>query len=290
MQQEIRSPAAAIAPDATPSLPRNVRLLGLASLLNDIAGEMIFPLIPTFLITCWERAPARWAPSRASPTPRPASSSSGPAGCRIGPANARCSSSGYRWPPSARPFIGLATMPWQVLVVRMHAIGSARASARRPRDALVADSTDPAMRGRAFGFTRAMDHLGAAIGPLLAFAFLGVWPGAIANAVSADRDSRPVGGAAGVVRAARAADRHSGGERVPLDAAPFDRDFRVYLVALVDLYAGQFQRRVSAGARRRVGRVEATCCRCCGARFHIVKSAGSLRGRPGGRPLGSAAA
>src|SRR6185369_7013771 len=32
-------------------------------------------------------------------------------------------------------------------------------------------------RGRAFGFTRAMDHLGAAIGPLVAFAFLWLWPG-----------------------------------------------------------------------------------------------------------------
>ncbi len=32
-------------------LPRNVKLLGAASLLNDIASEMIFPLMPQFLIT-----------------------------------------------------------------------------------------------------------------------------------------------------------------------------------------------------------------------------------------------
>ena len=32
------------------------------------------------------------------------------------------------------------------------------------------------MRGRAFGFHRAMDHLGAAIGPLLAAGFLLAWP------------------------------------------------------------------------------------------------------------------
>jgi hypothetical protein len=31
-------------------LPGNVKLLGLASLLNDIASEMIFPLMPAFLI------------------------------------------------------------------------------------------------------------------------------------------------------------------------------------------------------------------------------------------------
>ena len=33
------------------SLPRNVKLLGCASCLNDIASEMIFPLLPQFLIT-----------------------------------------------------------------------------------------------------------------------------------------------------------------------------------------------------------------------------------------------
>lgn len=45
-----------------------------------------------------------------------------------------------------------------------------------PRDALIADSTDPSVRGRAFGFHRAMDHLGAAVGPLLATCFLWWWP------------------------------------------------------------------------------------------------------------------
>ena len=38
-----------------------------------------------------------------------------------------------------------------------------------PRDALIADSTDPAFRGRAFGFHRAMDTSGAFIGVFVAF-------------------------------------------------------------------------------------------------------------------------
>jgi MFS family permease len=37
-----------------------------------------------------------------------------------------------------------------------------------PRDALVADVTPPAERGRAFGFHRAMDNAGAVIGPAIA--------------------------------------------------------------------------------------------------------------------------
>src|SRR5262245_30798805 len=44
------STAVAVAP-GRPSLPRNVKVSGLASLLNDIASEMIFPLLPNFLLT-----------------------------------------------------------------------------------------------------------------------------------------------------------------------------------------------------------------------------------------------
>ena len=35
--------------DSVRTLPHNVKILGLASLLNDIASEMIFPLLPSFL-------------------------------------------------------------------------------------------------------------------------------------------------------------------------------------------------------------------------------------------------
>ncbi len=41
-----------------------------------------------------------------------------------------------------------------------------------PRDAMIASSVDESMRGRAYGFERAMDHLGAIAGPLLAIVTL----------------------------------------------------------------------------------------------------------------------
>jgi MFS family permease len=47
-----------------------------------------------------------------------------------------------------------------------------------PRDALIADSVEPRHLGRAFGFHRGLDTLGAAIGPLVAFAMLRAFPGA----------------------------------------------------------------------------------------------------------------
>src|SRR5260221_11660350 len=41
-----------------------------------------------------------------------------------------------------------------------------------PRDALIAESTPAAIRGRAFGLHRTMDTTGAVLGPLLGFWFL----------------------------------------------------------------------------------------------------------------------
>jgi MFS family permease len=103
-----------------------------------------------------------------------------------------------------------------------------------PRDALIAEATDENSRGRAFGFHRAMDHLGAAIGPLLAFGFLWLWPNqlrllfllAIVPAIPiliivlfGVREDR---------RAAPPATK----EGLKLSLKPFDSRFQLYLVAL----------------------------------------------------------
>jgi MFS family permease len=46
-----------------------------------------------------------------------------------------------------------------------------------PRDALIADASDPAILGRSFGVHRSLDTVGAALGPLVAFALLLAVPG-----------------------------------------------------------------------------------------------------------------
>src|SRR5262249_36326266 len=83
---------------------------------------------------------------------------------------------GYSLAALARPPLGVGVAPWQLfgLPVAGRLGKGVRPS---PRDALVAASTAPAIRGRAFGFHRAMDHLGAALGPLLAAGFLWLCPG-----------------------------------------------------------------------------------------------------------------
>src|SRR5947207_2590638 len=160
-----------------PSLPRNVKVLGLASLLNDVASEMIFPLLPDFLLTVLlgNRFALGVIEGAADSAASLLKLWSGGRSDRVGRRKGFVLF-GYSLAALTRPHIGVIAAPWQLFAIRVgDRIGKGVRTS--PRDALIADSTDPAIRGRAFGFHRAMDHLGAAVGPLLAAGFLALWPG-----------------------------------------------------------------------------------------------------------------
>jgi hypothetical protein len=83
---------------------------------------------------------------------------------------------GYGLSAVLRPLMGLVATPLAAVLVRTaDRFGKGIRSA--PRDALVTDLVEPAIRGRAFGHIRAMDHAGAALGPLVAMLFLLAFPG-----------------------------------------------------------------------------------------------------------------
>jgi len=167
-------------PASSRRLSRNVRVLGLTSLVNDIASEMIYPLLPTLLMTVFG-ANAKSvalilgfvegsADATASILKLFAGGWSDRTGRRKG-----WIVFGYSMGALARPLLGIVTMPWQVFGCRVgDRFGKGLRTAAR--DAIIAESTPPDMRGWAFGFHRAMDHLGAAIGPLLALAYVWMWP------------------------------------------------------------------------------------------------------------------
>ena len=78
---------------------------------------------------------------------------------------------GYAIAALTRPVIGATTAAWQVITLR--ATDRIGKGIRNPaRDAVIADATPAAMRGRAFGFHRAMDHAGGVVGPLVAWVLL----------------------------------------------------------------------------------------------------------------------
>ena len=80
---------------------------------------------------------------------------------------------GYTTTAVLSSLIGAATSIWQVGVLRAGA-WAARGLRVPARNALLADIVPPAVYGRAYGFERAMDNLGAIAGPLLALALVGL--------------------------------------------------------------------------------------------------------------------
>src|SRR5437588_4195230 len=112
----ISSPPAAPPPEP---LPRNVKVLGLASLLNDTASEMIFPLLPHFLLTVllgnrvYLGVIEGVADSVASFVKLWSGGRSDQARRRE-----RFIVFGYSLPALARPLIGVIVAPWQLLVIR----------------------------------------------------------------------------------------------------------------------------------------------------------------------------
>ena len=235
----------------TAGLPRNVRLLGLASLINDIAGEMIYPLIPTFLTSVLgaDKMALGAVEGVADTTASVVKLYAGSLSDRLGKRKIFVTL-GYLLAAVSRPIIGIATQAWQVLLVRStDRFGKGiRTSAR---DAMIADATEPAVRGRAFGFTRAMDHLGAAIGPALAFAFLWIWPGQYRSlfllaAVPGIAVVALV--AVGVRESAHHDPRRQG---VSPDVGALRQPLSTLSRGLDDLHARQFERCVPAAASRR---------------------------------------
>ena len=154
-----------------------VRSLGFVSLLTDASSEMIYPLLPAFLT-----GPLRAGPAFLGIVEGLAEAVAAALKIASGRLSDRLNHrkplvvAGYSLSSVVRPTVALATAPVHVLAIRvLDRMGKGVRGA--PRDALVAEVSPPADRGRAFGFQRAMDHVGALLGPLLATAVLLVAPG-----------------------------------------------------------------------------------------------------------------
>ncbi len=153
-------------------LPRTVWLLGLISLVNDSASDMIYPLVPLYLTSVLMAGPK--ALGLIEGVAEAASSllklAAGVLADRTRTVT-RWVIAGYAIAGVARPLIAFATSWLGVLACRFaDRVGKGLRSA--PRDALLTLSVEPNQRGLAFGFHRAMDNFGAVIGPLAAAGLL----------------------------------------------------------------------------------------------------------------------
>ena len=155
-------------------LTRNIFILGLVSLFTDLSSQMVFPLIPLFLTSVL-----------------------GAGACVVGIVEGAAETTasllkvisgywsdkikkrkpfilfGYSLSAIIKPLFAFTNVWFLVLSIRViERIGKGLRNA--PRDALVAESCDACVRGKAYGFQRAMDGIGSILGATLAFLLLPV--------------------------------------------------------------------------------------------------------------------
>ncbi len=153
-------------------LTGNVFYVGLTSLFSDASHEMATAILPLFLVITLAAGPL--ALGIVEGVSDISSSFAKPfAGYRSDKTGKRkpMMNFGYILTGILIPLLAGATDWLQVLVLKAGAwIG--RGVRGAPRDALLADSVGPADHGKAFGFHRSMDTLGAIIGPAAALLLL----------------------------------------------------------------------------------------------------------------------
>jgi MFS family permease len=161
--------------DTNHKLGRNVISLGAVSFFTDVASEMMYPLLPLFLASVLGASASFIGVIEGT-----AESVAALLKLASGWWSDRVQSRkglvlvGYVIASVVRPFTAMTQTAGQVLGIRVtDRIGKGIRST--PRDALLAESVDPSIRGRAFGFHAAADNAGAVVGPLVAFGVLYHW-------------------------------------------------------------------------------------------------------------------
>lgn len=158
-------------------ITRNVVIAGVVSLLTDVSSEMIYPVLPLFLVNVLGVGTVVLGliEGIAEATASLVKIGSGWLSDRVG-RRKPLMLIGYALSDLTKPLLAF-TVAWpQVLTIRF-ADRFGKGVRGAPRDALIADSTPIESRGKAFGFHRAMDTLGAAIGPLATFGLLALFAG-----------------------------------------------------------------------------------------------------------------
>ena len=158
-------------------IPRSVWVLGFVSLFMDISSEMIHSLLPVFMVTSLGASAlvVGVVEGLAEATALVVRVFSGTLSDYLGRRKA-LAVAGYSLGAISKPLFALAaTVQWVFFARFVDRIGKGIRGA--PRDALIADLTDPAVRGAAYGLRQSLDTIGAFLGPLLAVALMLLFAG-----------------------------------------------------------------------------------------------------------------
>jgi MFS family permease len=163
-------------------LPREVWLLGMVSLFNDISTEMIYPLLPLFTVAVLGATATDlgWIEGTAQGVVALMTAWAGIASDRK--TRVPWIRFGYGLPVAGKLMLAVAGS-WPVVLIGRAVDRLGKGFRSSPRDALIADVTPDELRGRAYGLDRALDTAGAFIGVLGAAALLWWLP---------HRETRPI--------------------------------------------------------------------------------------------------
>ena len=158
-------------------LDRNVFFTGITSFFTDTSIKMIYSVMPLFLLSIGaSKTSISLIEGIAESTASLLKAFSGYWSDKIGK-NKPLMVIGYGITALVTPLYALVGKPVHVLLLRfVERVGKGVRTA--PRDSLISGSAEKNESGRNFGFHKAMDNSGAIIGPLAAFFFLFLFPGA----------------------------------------------------------------------------------------------------------------
>ena len=159
------------------SVPAGVWALGFVSLLMDLSSEMIHGLLPVFMTTALGASMAMvgLVEGVAEATASITKVFSGWLSDRLGQRK-WLTTLGYGLAALSKPLFPIATTLSMVLTARFaDRVGKGIRGA--PRDALIADITEPGLRGAAFGLRQSLDTVGAFLGPAVAILLMVVLKG-----------------------------------------------------------------------------------------------------------------
>jgi MFS family permease len=153
-------------PAARARLSRNIYVVSLVSFFQDTASEILYPVLPFFVTSVLGAPPAVLGliEGLADGTASAMKALSG----RLADLRHRrpLVASGYGISAFGKFLLALAGA-WPMVLAARFTDRVGKGLRGPPRDAIIADDTDPTNRGRAFGFHRAADTAGAVCGPLI---------------------------------------------------------------------------------------------------------------------------
>lgn len=157
-------------------LSRIVWIVSLVSLLTDISSEMLYPVMPLYLqsvgfTALWIGVLEGFAEGIVGLSKGYFGNLSDRMGNRV-----LFIRTGYFLSSLSKPMMAVLTFPAWIFFTRLtDRLGKGIRTAAR--DALLSEESSKEDKGKIFGFHRGMDTLGAAIGPIMALVFLGMYPG-----------------------------------------------------------------------------------------------------------------